>query len=223
MLRLATSRPRSPKKAGLHLAQVQCLYVTQVEPCRACSASVQPCCFCLCFVERHGCRCTKLTEYPLITAANPSSVGPASLRLQEGPGRAWMSWRGSIINPTLSVSTLSVFQKQHQCCVPGVSIPMRDTTIRRGVGTCQRLGCRVLLLFHAHATVGMRQGCAYLQVNVPHPRSPRASLVQKPTRKHVRAMLRASGAFRAVSVAVGLWRCQSLYSHECARGDVQGP
>ena len=46
------------------------------------------------------------------------------------PGRAWLSWRGSF--PGFTRRVLSVFQKQHQCCVPGISMPAHDTTIKRG-------------------------------------------------------------------------------------------
>lgn len=67
---------------------------------------------------------------------------------------------------------------------------------------------------------GMRQGCAYLQVNVPHPRPPRVAW-QVSNAKACESTSPSQWGTKGVSVSVGSWRCQLQCRHE-SRGDVQG-
>jgi hypothetical protein len=67
---------------------------------------------------------------------------------------------------------------------------------------------------------GMRKGCAYLQVSVPHPRPPRVAW-QVSNAKTCESTSPSQWGGKGVSVWVGSWRCQLQCRHE-SRGDVQG-
>lgn len=130
---------------------------------------------------------------------------------------------GSVVRVHAScAATLSVFQKQYQCRVPVVRMPTRDTPLSfEAPSGHQHLGCCVLTMFHARATVACDRAAPICRSIVPHPRPPRVAW-QKGNAKACESSSPSQWGTKAVSVAVGSWRCQVLYRHE-RRGDVQGP